>query len=329
MVTKKEKKRKEKAKAKTMPMMLPVTLEQTEVVSDKTLHFDYPGSDILLRSCDSHDFPVPKLYIINSSTDSSVVRELVQSVFSTSGVPDGGEQEPLPVVNLPEKGAILYSLLTFIFPVAPTLPPTTEGIMELLGVAQKYQMESVLTHVRAAISQLDPPFIRPETAVYDYLLARKYGLRQEAVQAARVTLQLSMAIEDLDDRIEFMPGSYLRELWGYHQRVRSDLKPALLKFIKTHSDGFTFRCQYSNWCGDYVMSIAGAPHLFDIIEFEVISARHATNCSCVTMSSQAMRAFWGALTAVVRETVEKVSRSCVSWGHRDNEYEHHHRQIQL
>ena len=37
------------------------------VVSKETLRFDYPDSDIILRSSDSHDFRVPKLYIVNSS----------------------------------------------------------------------------------------------------------------------------------------------------------------------------------------------------------------------------------------------------------------------
>ncbi len=325
-----------------MPIALPVTSEH-EVVSDETLHFEYPGSDIVLRSCDSHDFLVPKLYIINSSSESSVIRELVQSVFSTSGVADGGEQEPLPVVNLPEKGTTLCSLLTFIFPVDPTLPPTTECIMELLAVAQKYQMGSVLTHVRAAISRLDPPFIRPETALHDYFLAQKHGLHQEAVQAARVTLRLSMAIEDLDDKIEFMPGTYLRELWRYHERVRADLKSALLEshtHLTNEVKGIRCRLQSSRsippWFDNYVMSIAGAPHLFDIIEFENIRAQHLQNvfnsssalCPCVGISSQTIRTSWAALTAVVHGTIEKVSRSCVSRGHHDNEYEHH-RQIQL
>ena len=52
--------------------------------------------------------------------------------------------------------------------------------MELLGVAQKYQMKAVLSHVRGIISQKDPPFIRPETALHIYFLAQDtdFGKKQ-------------------------------------------------------------------------------------------------------------------------------------------------------
>src|ERR1700761_2535684 len=119
-----------------------------EVISDKTLQFDYPGADIVLRSelCDSHKFRVPKLYLFNCSP---VLRDIIErSVLNTSTVE---EREPLPVVKLPESGATLYSLLTLIFPVVPILPSSTQKIMELLAVAQKYQMVSVLSHIRSII----------------------------------------------------------------------------------------------------------------------------------------------------------------------------------
>ena len=57
-----------------MSIVPPGTPESNEVVSDETLHFDYPGSDIILRLRDAHDFRVPKLFIINSSP---VLRELI------------------------------------------------------------------------------------------------------------------------------------------------------------------------------------------------------------------------------------------------------------
>jgi hypothetical protein len=122
-------------------LVRPGTPESNEDVSDETLHFDYPGSDIVLRSCDSHNFRVPKLYIVICSP---VLRMLIRS---TSDVPNGERPEPFPVVELPESKATLYSLLTFIFPVTPILPSTAEKIMELLAVAQKYQMDSVLGHI--------------------------------------------------------------------------------------------------------------------------------------------------------------------------------------
>ncbi|KAI9433734.1 hypothetical protein H4582DRAFT_1798479, partial [Lactarius indigo] len=184
---------------------------------EDTLHLDLPGSDIVLRSYNSHDFRVLKIYLV---TCSPVLRELIQSISNTSDVPNGEKQEPLPVIELPEKKATLYSLLTFIFPVAPVLPSTAERILELLAVAQKYQMDSVMTHIRGAISRQDPSFLRPESALRVYFLAQQHQLYQEALQAARVTLRLSMTIEDLGDKLEFpgSTGAYLHELWKYHQK---------------------------------------------------------------------------------------------------------------
>ncbi|KAN0137915.1 hypothetical protein V8E53_004399 [Lactarius tabidus] len=210
----------------TIHTPMPEPSAPNDVTSEEALHFDYPVSDLVLRSCDSHNFHVSKLYIVNSSP---VLRELIlQSASDTSGVPSDEEQESFPVVKLPENRATLHNLLTFIFPVVPILPTTSEEIMELLAVAQKYQMDSVLSHIRGSIAEKDPPLLCPDTALDIYFLARKYELHREAaeaVRAARVTLRLSMVIEDLGDKLDFpgMTGTYLYELWKYHERAKYGL----------------------------------------------------------------------------------------------------------
>ena len=308
------------------PVSEPPASNEPEVASEETLHFDYPDSDIVLRSCDSHNFHVSRLYIVNSSP---VLRELIQrSVPNTSSVLSNGEQEPLPVVKLPESGETIHSLLTFIFPVVSILPPTSEKIMDLLAVAQKYQIDSVLNHIRGNIARQDPPFIRPETAFHIYFLAREHELHQEAVQAARVTLRLPMVIEDLGDKLDFpgMTGTYIHELWKYHERVRAELKLGFLEFrnsgLPNDVKGLRCRDMFNNlespprWLYKYIESIAEAPHLFDPIGFENDWVRHikatAARCPCLDMSDQLRRAFWDALTAVVHGTIEKVCRAGVS-----------------
>ena len=309
-----------------------------EVNSDDTLRFDYPGSDITLHSCDSHNFHVPKLYIVNSSP---VLRELVLRGPSSSNTIDvsSGEEpepEPFPVVTLPENGATLHSLLTFIFPVDSTIPSTSEKIMELLAVAQKYQVHSALNHIRGVISRMDPPFLRPETALHIYFLAREHELHHEAIQAARVTLRLSMAIEDLGDELDFpgLTGVYLHDLWRYHKQVRDDLKSSVLEFrssglpdavkrLRCHVlNNVVFNTSPPEWLDWYIESIADSPpsRLFDPIGFDDEWARHikltvanfARTCSCVDISSQLKHAFWDALTAVVHKTIEKVRRAGVT-----------------
>ena len=110
-----------------VPALHPNLLPPPVHHADETSEFNYPGSDIVLRSRNSYNFTMPKIFIV---TCSPVLRNLIESVSNTSDVLNG--EEPLPVVNIPESKEILYSLFTFIFPVTPTLPPTAEKIMELL-----------------------------------------------------------------------------------------------------------------------------------------------------------------------------------------------------
>ena len=186
---------------------------------------DYPeeaAGTVVLRSQDSYDFRVPKLYIIHSSP---ILREEILSLpdprpgRSVIYAEPEGTANALRVVQLPVFSTNLISLLSYIFPVRPILPSITEQIMELLSVAQMYKMDVILTHIRNHIAQQQPPFIRKETALFIYALAHKHGLRTEALQAARCTLSYStVIIENLavGDKLGLMPGASLHELWKYH-----------------------------------------------------------------------------------------------------------------
>ena len=87
------------------PNLLPPPVPQApnEVDPVETSRFNYPGSDIVLRSRDSHDFPLPKLNIIICSP---VLRNFIESASNTSDAPDGeepnGDAPSLPVVEIPE-----------------------------------------------------------------------------------------------------------------------------------------------------------------------------------------------------------------------------------
>ena len=315
----------------------------SRVLLDETI-FNYPGSDIALRSCDSRDFPLPKLYLVVCSP---VLGNLIRDVSTTSDTSRGDGPKPLPVVTLPESGTTLYHLLTFIFPVDPVLPSTTEKIMGLLAVAQKYQMKSVMSRIRGVIARKVPPFILPETAHGIYFLAQMHGLREEVIQAARVTLRLPMTISDLKNKLSFpgLTGAYLHELWKYHKQVRSDLKSGVVEFKKSGlpDDVKHMRCEVkldppivlfdesshspTRWIEKYVDSIADAPHLFDPVEFENDWIRHIKEtseisskplCSCVDLPSDLRRSFWKALTTFFYTTVEMVRKAGVTNRRRAN-----------
>ena len=132
---------------------------------------DDPNADIILRSGDLQEFRVSKLDIIRSSPIlGDIIRESAMNSLNSSA---SACAEGLPCIKLPDNGDILSSLLSFILPVSPILPLTTEKTMELLSVAQKYNMNHALARIRGAVASQDPPFICPENAFHVYSLAQK------------------------------------------------------------------------------------------------------------------------------------------------------------
>ena len=194
------------------------------VESLENLLLNYPDADIIIRSVDNYHFRVLKSTIINSSP---ILSERLRKPLEVSG--DGNAESSLPVIQLPERGVILHGLLTFIFPVTPLVPSFPEEIMELLSVAQKYQMETALTHIRGSIARQNSPVpTRLVPALRIYALAQTYGLLPEALQTALTIVKHHiMTIEDFDYNLDSMPGASLYELWKYHERVRTVLSSDL------------------------------------------------------------------------------------------------------
>ena len=288
---------------------------------------NHPHADIILRSRDSQEFRVPKVYIIDNST---VLAELIRTLrlrtpHSDITVPVDAATS-LQVVQLSDNGSILLSLLSFIIPMTPDLPSTVEDTLELLSAAQKYEMNLVLTRIRDHLTRQSPPLIQDETAFYVYSLAQRYGLRQEANQAARCTLKASMSIEDLETtgKLDILSGAHLHELWEYHQRVREYLEDDFTAFMTLGAGArINFRCIKLNssdvpvWLNEYIDSVARNPTLFNLSEFHMAlrrhvasGGRHSRSCqSCASMNSKTIDAFWSAFSDVVQRSIENVSVS--------------------
>jgi hypothetical protein len=194
--------------------------------STKTL-FDDPDADIILRSCDDLDFRVQKVFLVKSSP---MLGRLIRDASPHYHAAPSGAMGALPVVQLSERGAILYHLLTFLFPITPVLPPTLEETMELLSVAQKYELNHTLVHIRGSISLKKVPLVNRDNALHVYSLAQKYSLRQEMVQAARITLKSPLTIEYLQGKLDLMRMDHLYELWKYHRTVRANLTGSINEF---------------------------------------------------------------------------------------------------
>ena len=280
------------------------------------LLFDHPGADIILCSRDSFHLRVPRIYIVNSSP---ILGELLRK---TDFPDDANPEASLPVVKLSESGEILRCLITFVFPVTPVFPSTPDEIMELLSVAQKYQMGAALTHIRGSIVRQNSLPTHLEPALRIYALAQRYGLRQEALQMAQaILLKQPMSIEDLDDKLDIMLGASLYELWKYYEKVREILASDLTEFRKSCARGTLtgLRCkkldspQIPRWLDRYIESIGKSPILFDYGGLNVAMACHTKmnakepGCECAYVSKQTIGNFWEALTSVVHGGFKKVS----------------------
>lgn len=201
----------------------------TSDIFPENLLFDDPDADIIVQSCDHHEFRLLKLHIIQVSP----VLQPEDRLQSASSSHAKNATASLPSIQLSESGATLSYLLTFILPMVPIIPSTIEQTMILLWTAQKYKMDPILSRIRAVLTSQDPPFIRPETAFQVYSLAQTYGLRQEVLQAARSALSRPFNLEDLEDVLDTLRGSYLRELRMYHHRVQTHLANDLMAFKKS------------------------------------------------------------------------------------------------
>jgi BTB/POZ domain len=281
------------------------------------LLFDHPGADIVLCSQNSYHFRVPKIYIANSSP---ILGELIHETSNSPG--DADAEASLPVVQLPESSEILRCLLTFILPITPLLPSTSKVIMELLSVAQKYEMETALTHIRGCVARQNSLPTRLEPALHIYALAQTYGLRPEALQAAQVILlKQSMTIQGFSDNLDIMSGASLYELRKYYERVRDILVLDLAEFRMSCARGtITGLCctelslsQIPCWLDQYIHSIGDAPNFFDPGQLNIAMARHIKDkaqdlrCECASIPSQTISDFWDALGSVVLGGFEKVS----------------------
>ncbi|KAH9058199.1 hypothetical protein EDB87DRAFT_1627101 [Lactarius vividus] len=281
--------------------------------------FNDPDADVVLLSGDSQIFRVPKLYITRSST---VLSELIRAASKTSSASsaDSASATRLPEVQLYENGTILSCLLTFIFSVPSILPSSLNEKLELLSVAQKYEMDSVMgIHPRLSLPAR-PLFHSQENALTAYSLAQKYRLRHEAIQAARLTLKSTLTNNMSED---IMPGAYLHELRKYHRRVQAQLKLDLPSSgAGTLLNSFDCISKYTtgspHWVHSYIASISENPSFFDPIEFQVALMCHTTGtvsnvvgktvagCSfCTKLSVETIRTFWTTLTAIVHHSMEK------------------------
>ncbi|KAI0289283.1 hypothetical protein BC826DRAFT_867264, partial [Russula brevipes] len=135
-------------------------------------------ADVTLQSSDLVKFNVHKAVLATSSP-------FFCDMFS---LPQPSNDEPadeLPTVPVPEDAAVLNSLISMLYPVPPEIPKSNDAILALLSAAQKYDMVTVQSSIRAEASRralLSPPHAN---AFRMYAIACSRGLIPEMESAAR------------------------------------------------------------------------------------------------------------------------------------------------
>ncbi|KAH9007872.1 hypothetical protein EDB84DRAFT_1426188, partial [Lactarius hengduanensis] len=292
----------------------------------------FPYADIILRSSDSHDFRVQKLYVVDSSPvlAERMAAHDVGPVAPCDATTVDGETQ-LPVIQLPENCTILSTLLTFVFPVPSVLPSTTEQILELLSVAQKYEMTTTLDRIRDCASRRNPNFVCAETALEVYSLAWKYGLFEEALRAAEETLKIPMTIDNYEDKLTIIPVPALCELWNYRVQVHNNLNTGFnSEFAKSEvyqslanldCVGGSVEINESSgiplWIGRYLYSVLEDLARLDLSTFLLAQSSHVSSTGtgkgtssdrckhCMSIPAEMTCSFWTALTTFVHKSIKK------------------------
>jgi hypothetical protein len=192
--------------------------------------FDDSDADIILRSLPSTSpewdrtsathFRVHRLFLIKASP--KFQRLLYEA--TPSQCPNRDEEpgitrdnyDNLPVLCLSEDRETLHSLLTAIYPTDVAYPRTLEAMMTTHAAAKKYGMSSALTLFRTYCTSVSP-VVTTENAFRAFFLAFNSGLKEEALEAARLSLSLPLTFEALDEELYNASGPALEALWRHRE----------------------------------------------------------------------------------------------------------------
>ncbi len=196
--------------------------------------FDDSDADVILRSgftsvlesgstenlVVATDFLVHKIFLIKAS---SVFKSLL-SVYPSSSSETLDQplrhgikrdiQGNLPVLCLPEDRDTVHRLLTAIYPINIVYPQTFETMTKTFVAARKYGMPTVLSLFRICCSRV-APVVTVENTFRAYVFASNEGTKEEALEAAQLTLSLPQTFETYGSSLSNASGPALRALWKH------------------------------------------------------------------------------------------------------------------
>ncbi|KZS91916.1 BTB-domain-containing protein [Sistotremastrum niveocremeum HHB9708] len=159
-------------------------MEEISLNADNATHATrsqlfYSDGDFIIRASDGVDFKVHKIVM---SLASQVFRDMlsldkINTLTATSEI-------PIPVVDVFESSQVFESILQFIYPISPPDLSSFDKVIDLLSVADKYMMPSVMRQLEEHLLQKS---FEPLDGLRFHALARRFSLsRLEAATMKHV-----------------------------------------------------------------------------------------------------------------------------------------------
>jgi hypothetical protein len=295
--------------------------------------FDDSDADIILRSLPSASppgwdrtsathFRVHKLFLIKASPEFK--RLLCEP--TPSQCPNQDEEpgitrdnyDNLPVLCLSEDRETLHSLLTAIYPTDVAYPQTLEAMMKTHAAAKKYGMSFALTLFRTYCTSV-APVVTTENAFLAFFLAFNKGLKEEALEAARLCLSLPLTLEALDEELYHASGPALEALWKHREAALRAIVEGVMA-CRTEVGDLRGWCPPHDSCaklgprprqqlGLFAAKVIADFSLMNISSFiEIMSTHGVFQCpSCKTPLRLDFRRLFTCLERYVDDSIERAS----------------------
>ncbi|KAI0300469.1 hypothetical protein B0F90DRAFT_412836 [Multifurca ochricompacta] len=151
----------------------------------------------------------------------------------------------LPVLCLSEDRDTLHCLLTAIYPTDIIYPATFETMMRTFIATRKYGMPSTLNLFRTYCYHV-APVVTTDNAFRAYVFAFNEGLKEEALEAAQLTLSLPQTFETYGLDLRIASGPALQALWRHRKVALEAVEIGIQQCVEDLQDLRDFRSTSSN-----------------------------------------------------------------------------------
>ena len=124
-----------------------------------------------------------------------------------------------------------------LYPVRQVPPKTYDKVLYLLAACQKYDMDTVMSSIRAEVNRGSFPAPVEAEVFGAYAIASRKGLIPEMKNAVRLTLDHPMTFETIGESLCLFDGWVLRELALFRKRRRDSVVACLESFFDVQTPG--------------------------------------------------------------------------------------------